>query len=105
MMPMGETDQSVTTPTTLTYERDRADFGANHPLVEIYPRETGRRDAVRWRGISVELIQPATHDRIENHHTQRQPRARPSHGIGNTATIGVARKQKPISTRNDRSTY
>jgi AraC family transcriptional regulator len=62
---MGETDQSVTTPTTLTYERDRADFGANHPLVEIYPGETVRRHAVRWRGISVELIQPATRDRIE----------------------------------------
>jgi AraC family transcriptional regulator len=64
-MTVGETDQSVTTPTTLTYERDRAEFGANHPLVEIYPRETVRRYAVRWRGVSVELIQPATHDRIE----------------------------------------
>jgi AraC family transcriptional regulator len=64
-MHMGETDQSVTTPTTLTDEHDRADFGANHPLVEIYPPETVRRHAVRWRGISVELIQSATHDRIE----------------------------------------
>jgi AraC family transcriptional regulator len=53
------------TPTTLRYEHDRADFGAKHPLVEIHPRETVRRHAVRWRGISVELIQPATRDCIE----------------------------------------
>jgi hypothetical protein len=62
---MGKTDQSVTTRTTLTYERDHADFGANQPLVEIYPRETVRRRAVGWCGISMELIQPTTHDRIE----------------------------------------
>jgi AraC family transcriptional regulator len=64
-MHMGKTDQSVTTPTTLTYERDCADFGAKHPLVEIHPREIVRRRAVGWRGISMELIQPATHDRVE----------------------------------------
>jgi hypothetical protein len=64
VMHMGETDQSVTTPTTLAYERNCADFGANHPLIEIYPREIVRRRAVGWRGISMELIQPATHDRI-----------------------------------------
>jgi AraC family transcriptional regulator len=64
-MHMGKTDQSVTTRTTLTYARDRADFGANHPLVGIYPRETVRRRVVGWRGISLELIQPVTHDRIE----------------------------------------
>jgi hypothetical protein len=28
-----------------------------------------------------------------------------NHGIGKTATIGVARKQISISARNDRSTY
>jgi hypothetical protein len=64
-MHMGKTDQSVTTPTTLTYERDRADFGANHPLVEIHSREIVRRRAVGWRGILMELIQPAAHDHIE----------------------------------------
>jgi hypothetical protein len=45
---------------------------------------------------------------ITNHSVggmQGRPGVPRNHGIGKTASIGVARKQISISTRNDRSTY
>jgi AraC family transcriptional regulator len=47
------------------WPRERAAIGAARPMVDIAPSETVRRQTLTWRGMAAELVQPATHDRIE----------------------------------------